>query len=154
MSNNNRTVWSSSDGDLRKKSNLTPSPSPERRGASLPPQQQTAYLHRESGGRGGKVVSVVKNLNPHRRGSENSRQKTQTGMRHGRNRERRRDRNSRRTPSAYGGCVDETGVQGQDRGGINKKGRARCPSLQNYPCLLMNRSMRRRASSICSYEVA
>ncbi|HMV29472.1 MAG TPA: translation initiation factor, partial [Anaerolineales bacterium] len=29
---------------------------------SLPPQQQTAYLHRESGGRGGKVVSVVKNL--------------------------------------------------------------------------------------------
>jgi translation initiation factor 1 len=56
MSNNNRTVWSSSDGDQRKKeqtiSHLR----------SLPPQQQTAYLHRESGGRGGKVVSVVKNL--------------------------------------------------------------------------------------------
>lgn len=58
MSNNNKTVWSSEDGDLRKKA-LTPSPS----GESLqPPQQQTAYLHRESGGRGGKVVSVVKNL--------------------------------------------------------------------------------------------
>jgi len=28
----------------------------------LPSQQQTAYLHRESGGRGGKVVSLVKNL--------------------------------------------------------------------------------------------
>jgi len=62
MSNRNRTVWSSEDGDLRKKNHLTPNPSPARRGESLPPQQQTAYLHRESGGRGGKVVSVVKNL--------------------------------------------------------------------------------------------
>ena len=61
MPDNNRTVWSSSTGDLRKKT-LTPSPSPSGRGKSLPPQQQTAYLHRESGGRGGKVVSVVKNL--------------------------------------------------------------------------------------------
>jgi len=62
MSNTNRTVWSSEDGDQRKKNNLTPNPSPGRRGESLPPQQQTAYLHRESGGRGGKVVSIVKNL--------------------------------------------------------------------------------------------
>lgn len=62
MPDANRTVWSSEDGDLRKKNNLTPSPSPTGRGESLPPQQQTAYLHRESGGRGGKVVSVVKNL--------------------------------------------------------------------------------------------
>lgn len=53
---NSKTVWSSEEGDLRKK-NLTPKPSPERGGG-----QQTAYLHRESGGRGGKVVSVVKNL--------------------------------------------------------------------------------------------
>jgi len=54
--NKSRTVWSSGDGDQRKK---------EQRSAntkSLPPQQQTAYLHRESGGRGGKVVSIVKNL--------------------------------------------------------------------------------------------
>lgn len=29
---------------------------------SLPPQQQTAYLHRESKGRGGKTVTLVKNL--------------------------------------------------------------------------------------------
>ncbi|HUF37644.1 MAG TPA: hypothetical protein VMN57_03905 [Anaerolineales bacterium] len=29
---------------------------------SLPPGQQTAYLHRESKGRGGKVVSLIKNL--------------------------------------------------------------------------------------------
>lgn len=60
--NNARTVWSSDDGDQRKKKDLTSNPSPFRRGESLPPQQQTAYLHRESGGRGGKVVSVVKNL--------------------------------------------------------------------------------------------
>jgi translation initiation factor 1 len=56
MSNSNRTVWSSDDGDLRKQSQ------PTANSKSLPPQQQTAYLHRESGGRGGKVVSVVRNL--------------------------------------------------------------------------------------------
>lgn len=56
MSNNNRTVWSSDDGDLRKQAQATSHTK------SLPPQQQTAYLHRESGGRGGKIVSVVKNL--------------------------------------------------------------------------------------------
>jgi translation initiation factor 1 len=56
MSDTNRTVWSSSDGDQRKKDQTT------FHSKSLPPQQQTAYLHRESGGRGGKVVSVVKNL--------------------------------------------------------------------------------------------
>lgn len=56
MSNNNRTVWSSDSGDQRKKNQTVT------HARSLPPQQQTAYLHRESGGRGGKVVSVVKNL--------------------------------------------------------------------------------------------
>lgn len=56
MPNKNRTVWSSDDGDLRKKDQATVHTK------SLPPQQQTAYLHRESGGRGGKVVSIVKNL--------------------------------------------------------------------------------------------
>jgi translation initiation factor 1 len=56
MSNANRTVWSSEDGDLRKKADSNT------QSKSLPPQQQTAYLHRESGGRGGKIVSVVKNL--------------------------------------------------------------------------------------------
>ena len=55
MSDTNRTVWSSEDGDLRKQAQFS-------HVKSLPPQQQTAYLHRESGGRGGKVVSVVKNL--------------------------------------------------------------------------------------------
>lgn len=54
--NNARTVWSSDVGDLRKKNQNTADVK------SLPPQQQTAYLHRESSGRGGKVVSVVKNL--------------------------------------------------------------------------------------------
>ncbi len=52
----NRTVWSSEQGDLRKKENKF---SPTK---SLPPQQQTAYLHRESKGRGGKAVTLVKNL--------------------------------------------------------------------------------------------
>lgn len=60
---NNKTVWSSEQGDLRKKKDLTPGPSPRRRGELLPPpQQQTVYLHRESGGRGGKAVTLVKNL--------------------------------------------------------------------------------------------
>ena len=57
MPDRTRTVWSSSDGDKRKKDKR-----PVTRSKSLPAQQQTAYLHRESGGRGGKVVSVVKNL--------------------------------------------------------------------------------------------
>ena len=67
--NDNRTVWSSEHGDLRKKKDLTPGPSPTRsptgvlrKGASLPPGQQTVYLHRESSGRGGKAVTLVKNL--------------------------------------------------------------------------------------------
>ena len=50
------TVWSSKSGDLRKKN-------PKKTTfKSLPPQQQTAYLHRETKGRGGKTVTVVKNL--------------------------------------------------------------------------------------------
>ena len=58
---NNKTVWSSEQGDLRKK-DLTPNPSPMGRGGFLPPQQQTIYLHRESAGRGGKAVTLVRNL--------------------------------------------------------------------------------------------
>ena len=57
-----RTVWSSGSGDLRKKEHLTPSPSPKRRGEPLPPEKQTAYLHRDSKGRGGKGVTLIKNL--------------------------------------------------------------------------------------------
>jgi translation initiation factor 1 len=54
--NNNHTVWSSEHRNLRKKNqNMV-------RMKSLPPQQQTVYLHRESSGRGGKAVTVVKNL--------------------------------------------------------------------------------------------
>ncbi len=52
--NENPTVWSSEEGDLRKKKSQGPAPS------SLPPQQQTIYLHRDSKGRGGKVVSLLK----------------------------------------------------------------------------------------------
>src|SRR5918996_5690206 len=53
--NDHRTVWSSEHGDLRKKNQSTVV-------KSLPPQQQTVYLHRESGGRGGKAGTLVKNL--------------------------------------------------------------------------------------------
>lgn len=51
-----RTVWSSEQGDLRKSDSQT------KLTKSLPPQQQTAYLHRESKGRGGKAVTLIKNL--------------------------------------------------------------------------------------------
>ena len=53
---NNKTIWSSSDGDLRKKEQTTS------HAKSLPPQQQTVYLHRESSGRAGKAVTLVKKL--------------------------------------------------------------------------------------------
>lgn len=53
---NSKTVWSSDQGDLRKQHQKTA------QGKSLPPQQQTAYLHRDSKGRGGKSVTVIKNL--------------------------------------------------------------------------------------------
>lgn len=51
-----RTVWSSEHGDLRK--------ADKQRSLvrSLPPHQQTVYLHRETKGRGGRPVSLVKNL--------------------------------------------------------------------------------------------
>jgi len=55
---NSRTVWSSQDGDMRKDLRYRQPPPVK----SLPPQQQTAYLHRESKGRGGKTVTLVKNL--------------------------------------------------------------------------------------------
>lgn len=50
------TVWSSEQGDLRKQSQASEIIT------SLPPQQQTIYLHRESSGRGGKAVTLVKKL--------------------------------------------------------------------------------------------
>ena len=51
-----RTVWSSNQGDLRKKETGT------QRVRSLPPSEQTVYLHRDSKGRGGSVVTLVKKL--------------------------------------------------------------------------------------------
>jgi translation initiation factor 1 len=67
--NDDRTVWSSEQGDLRKKKDLTPGPSPYksptgvlRKGESLPPARRTVYLHRESSGRGGKAVTLLKKL--------------------------------------------------------------------------------------------
>ena len=52
----NRTVWTSQQGDLRKNE------SGARKVISLPPQQQTVHLHRDSKGRGGKTVTLVKKL--------------------------------------------------------------------------------------------
>ncbi len=54
--NNSKTVWSSEDGDLRKKEGKSVVVN------SPPPQQQTIYLHRESKGRGGKGVTLIKGL--------------------------------------------------------------------------------------------
>ncbi len=52
----NPTVWSSEHGDQRKQDH---SPATL---TSLPPQQQTIYLHRESKNRGGKGVTLLKGL--------------------------------------------------------------------------------------------
>lgn len=53
---NNRTVWSSDQGDLRKEA------AKPRNIISLPPHQQTVYLHRDAKGRGGSPVTLLKNL--------------------------------------------------------------------------------------------
>ena len=52
----NRKVWSSDQGDLRKKQ------AGAQKVRSLPPHEQTVYLHRDSKGRGGKTVTLVKKL--------------------------------------------------------------------------------------------
>ena len=52
----NPTVWSSDQGDLRKQNAAVSETVP------LPPGKQTVYLHRDSKGRGGKSVTLVKNL--------------------------------------------------------------------------------------------
>lgn len=51
-----RTVWSSEEGDLRGNTE------PKHAVVSLPPQQQMIYLHRDSKGRRGKAVTLVKGL--------------------------------------------------------------------------------------------
>jgi translation initiation factor 1 len=51
-----RTVWTSEHGDLRKNQ------SSMRVVISLPPAQQTVYLHRDSRGRHGSTVTVLKKL--------------------------------------------------------------------------------------------
>lgn len=49
-------VYSTEHGDMRKAPRLAP------QGGSLPPAQQTALLQRASKGRGGKIVTLIKNL--------------------------------------------------------------------------------------------
>jgi translation initiation factor 1 len=51
-----RTVWSSDQGDLRRQGSQFPV------GKSLPPHEQTVYLHRDSKGRHGGTVTLVKKL--------------------------------------------------------------------------------------------
>ena len=53
---NDALVYSTDHGDLRKRRSAAP-PAP-----TLPPSQQTALIQRTSKGRGGKVVTLVKNL--------------------------------------------------------------------------------------------
>src|SRR5258706_7355922 len=54
--NENRIVWTSDQGDLRKNDLGT------RKMIALLPHQQPIYLHRDSKGRGGKTVTMVKKL--------------------------------------------------------------------------------------------
>ena len=54
---NSHTVWTSEQGDLRNKDRK-----PADATVSLPPEKQTIYLHRESKGRGGKGVTLLKGL--------------------------------------------------------------------------------------------
>jgi len=51
-----RTVWTSDQGDLRKNE------SGALKVISLPPAQQTVYLHRDSKGRRGSTITVIKKL--------------------------------------------------------------------------------------------
>ena len=53
----NPIVWSSQSGDQRKKEQKT-----AQIRSSLPPQQQTIYLHRDSKHRAGKGVTLLKGL--------------------------------------------------------------------------------------------
>ncbi|HEB64546.1 MAG TPA: translation initiation factor [Chloroflexi bacterium] len=55
----NPTVYSTEWEDLGKKKRSRRTPQPQ---VSLPPEKQTVYLHRESKGRGGKTVTLVKKL--------------------------------------------------------------------------------------------
>ena len=54
--NESRTVWSSDEGDLRHEETN------RQYVKSLPPHEQTVYLHRDAKGRGGKAVTLVKKL--------------------------------------------------------------------------------------------
>ena len=54
--NESRTVWSSDQGDVRRQETA------RLRVNSLPPHEQTVYLHRDFKGRGGKPVTLVKKL--------------------------------------------------------------------------------------------
>jgi translation initiation factor 1 len=53
----NPIVWSSETGDLRKQETRPVAPA-----RSLPPQQQTIYLHRDTRHRAGKSVTLIKGL--------------------------------------------------------------------------------------------
>lgn len=53
---NDALVYSTEQGDLRKRQPSAP------QGLTPPPTQQTAFIHRASKGRGGKVVTLIKNL--------------------------------------------------------------------------------------------
>ena len=55
-SDHDALVYSTEHGDLRRRQPSAP------QGLTLPPTQQTAFIHRASKGRGGKVVTLVKNL--------------------------------------------------------------------------------------------
>jgi translation initiation factor 1 len=60
MKDKDRTVWSSDQG--LPLSGVRKQESKSQKIISLPPHQQTIYLHRDSKGRGGSSVTLLKNL--------------------------------------------------------------------------------------------
>jgi translation initiation factor 1 len=101
--NESRTVWSSEEGDLRKKKENFPS------AASLPQHQQTAYLHRDSKGRAGKGVILIKNLHLSQEDMSTLSKRIKQGCGVGGT-----VKDSRREPRADRGCSAQVGLQGED----------------------------------------
>ena len=104
------TVWSSDSGDLRKKEQNKPS------AKSLPPNQQTAYLHRELEGTRRQGRDAGQEPDSLRSGHVRAGEEDQAGLRHGRDGQGWRDRDPGFEPRTHRGGVGETRIQDQDGG--------------------------------------
>jgi translation initiation factor 1 (eIF-1/SUI1) len=109
---NDALVYSTEHGDLRQRQ-----PS-ALQGPALPPSQQTAFIHRTSKGRGGKVVTLVKNLllspDDHKALTKHLKQTCGSGG----DAQRWRDRNPGGSPKHYRGGAPTFRVQDEDGRGM------------------------------------